>query len=61
VLSNYLQKYCGNCSPLQVMTNQAACDCIKDVDDAQKAAKKLVTEAKHMGSYDDISCIVVMF
>ncbi|CAI8617793.1 unnamed protein product [Vicia faba] len=45
----------------KVMTNQEACDCIKDVDDAQKAAKKLVKEAKSMGSYDDISCIVVMF
>ncbi|XP_045822849.1 probable protein phosphatase 2C 39 [Trifolium pratense] len=45
----------------KVMTNQEACDCIKDVDDAQKAAKKLVTEAKYKGSYDDISCIVVMF
>lgn len=43
------------------MRNQEACDCIKDVDDAQKAAKKLVKEAKSMGSYDDISCIVVMF
>lgn len=46
---------------LQVMTNQEACDCIRDVDDAQKASKKLVKEAKSLGSYDDISCIVVMF
>ncbi|XP_058735659.1 probable protein phosphatase 2C 28 [Vicia villosa] len=45
----------------KVMTNQEVCDCIRDVDDAQKAAKKLVKEAKSMGSYDDISCIVVMF
>ncbi|CAK8578138.1 unnamed protein product [Lathyrus sativus] len=45
----------------KVMTNQEACNCIKDVDDAQKAARKLVKEAKSMGSYDDISCIVVMF
>ncbi|WJX46730.1 protein-serine/threonine phosphatase [Trifolium repens] len=45
----------------KVMTNQEACDCIKDIDDAQKAAKKLVAEAKYRGSYDDISCIVVMF
>jgi serine/threonine protein phosphatase PrpC len=43
------------------MTNQEACDCIKDIDDAQKAAKKLVAEAKYRGSYDDISCLVVMF
>ena len=45
------------------MTNQEACDCIRDDDDddAQKAAKKLVKEAKSLGSYDDISCIVVMF
>ncbi|MED6120417.1 hypothetical protein PIB30_020769 [Stylosanthes scabra] len=46
----------------KVMTNQDACDCIKDdVDDAKKAAKKLVEEAKSLGSYDDISCIVVTF
>ncbi|KAF1876429.1 hypothetical protein Lal_00029777, partial [Lupinus albus] len=45
----------------KVMTNQEACDCIKDVDDAYKASKKLVKEAKSMGSYDDISCVVVMF
>jgi len=43
------------------MTNQEACDCIKDLDDAQKAATKLVKEAKSLGSYDDISCIVVIF
>ena len=45
------------------MTNQETCDCIRDDDDddAQKAAKKLVKEAKSLGSYDDISCIVVMF
>ncbi|XP_072084858.1 probable protein phosphatase 2C 39 isoform X3 [Arachis hypogaea] len=46
----------------KVMTNQDACDCIKDdVDDAKKAAKKLVKEAKSLGSCDDISCIVVTF
>ncbi|KAK7319311.1 hypothetical protein RJT34_04030 [Clitoria ternatea] len=45
----------------KVMTNQEACDCIRDVDDAQKASKKLVREAKSLGSYDDISCIVIMF
>ncbi|XP_020995072.1 probable protein phosphatase 2C 39 isoform X2 [Arachis duranensis] len=46
----------------KVMTNQDACDCIKDdVDDAKKAAKKLVKEAKCLGSCDDISCIVVTF
>jgi len=45
----------------QVMTNQEACDCIKNVDGAQKASKKLVKEAKSLGSYDDISCIVIMF
>ncbi|XP_029130184.1 probable protein phosphatase 2C 39 isoform X2 [Cajanus cajan] len=38
-----------------------ACDCIRDADDAQKASKKLIKEAKSMGSYDDISCIVIMF
>lgn len=46
---------------LQVMTNQEACDCIKDIDDAKKASKKLIKEALSKGSYDDISCIVVMF
>jgi len=40
------------------MTNQEACDCIKNVDGAQKTSKKLVKEAKSLGSYDDISCIV---
>ncbi|KAK7368700.1 hypothetical protein VNO80_10728 [Phaseolus coccineus] len=45
----------------KVMTNQEACDCIKNVDGAQKASKKLVKEAKSLGSYDDISCIVIMF
>lgn len=46
---------------LQVMTNEEACECVKDMDDAKKAAKKLVKEALAQGSYDDISCIVVMF
>lgn len=45
----------------QVMTNQEACDCIKNGDGAQKAAKKLVKEAISLGSCDDISCIVIMF
>ncbi|KAF7842433.1 putative protein phosphatase 2C 39 isoform X4 [Senna tora] len=45
----------------KVMTNEEACDCIKDIDDAKKASKKLVKEALRKGSYDDISCIVVMF
>ncbi|KAK7399752.1 hypothetical protein VNO78_10941 [Psophocarpus tetragonolobus] len=45
----------------KVMTNQEACDCIRDVDDAKKASQKLVKEAKSLGSYDDISCIVIMF
>lgn len=48
-------------SLLQVMANQEACDCIKDIEDAKNAAKKLVKEAKSQGSYDDISCIVVKF
>jgi len=43
------------------MTNQEACDCIKNVDGAEKASKKLIKEAKSLGSYDDISCIVIMF
>ncbi|XP_022633013.1 probable protein phosphatase 2C 28 isoform X2 [Vigna radiata var. radiata] len=45
----------------KVMTNQEACDCIKNGDGAQKAAKKLVKEAISLGSCDDISCIVIMF
>ncbi|XP_054778778.1 probable protein phosphatase 2C 39 isoform X1 [Prosopis cineraria] len=45
----------------KVMTNEEACECIKDMDGAKKAAKKLVKEALVQGSYDDISCIVVMF
>ncbi|XP_028785784.1 probable protein phosphatase 2C 39 [Neltuma alba] len=45
----------------KVMTNEEACECVKDMDDAKKAAKKLVKEALAQGSYDDISCIVVMF
>ncbi|KAI4297097.1 hypothetical protein L6164_037004 [Bauhinia variegata] len=45
----------------KVMTNQEACDCIKDIDEAKTASKKLIKEALSLGSCDDISCIVVKF
>ncbi|XP_052201718.1 probable protein phosphatase 2C 39 isoform X2 [Diospyros lotus] len=45
----------------KVMSNQEAFDCIKGLSNAQEASKKLVEEALRRESYDDISCIVVMF
>nr|XP_011460409.1 PREDICTED: probable protein phosphatase 2C 28 [Fragaria vesca subsp. vesca] len=45
----------------KVMSNQDAYDCIKGLDDAEKAAKKLIQIALSKKSYDDISCIVVVF
>lgn len=45
----------------QVMTNQEAVDCIKDIEDAQAAAKRLADEAVARNSGDDISCVVVKF
>ncbi|KAI3869082.1 hypothetical protein MKX03_005024 [Papaver bracteatum] len=45
----------------KVMSNQAAVDCIKDIDDAKEAAESLVEEALDSGSTDDISCIVIIF
>ncbi|XP_074287974.1 putative protein phosphatase 2C 58 [Silene latifolia] len=45
----------------KVMTNEEACECIREVDDAQSAAEELVKEALNRGSADDISCVVVMF
>ncbi|KAI3926178.1 hypothetical protein MKW98_028314 [Papaver atlanticum] len=44
-----------------VMSNQAAVDCIKDIDDAKEVAESLVEEALDRGSKDDISCIVIIF
>lgn len=47
---------------MQVMSNQEACDCIKEMAmDAQKASEELIKEALSRESYDDISCIVVTF
>ncbi|CAL5393461.1 unnamed protein product [Camellia sinensis] len=43
----------------QVMTNQEAVDCIKNIKDAKSAAKHLTEEALARNSSDDISCIVI--
>jgi len=43
----------------KVMSNQEAVDSIKDIKDAQSAAKHLTEEAVARKSKDDISCIVV--
>ncbi|KAJ4729771.1 Protein phosphatase 2C family protein [Melia azedarach] len=45
----------------KVMTNQEAVDCIKNIKDAQSAAKHLIEQAVSKKSKDDISCIVVRF
>ncbi|CAA0815989.1 Probable protein phosphatase 2C 39 [Striga hermonthica] len=45
----------------KVMTNQEAVDCIKNIKDARKAAKRLNDEALARHSKDDISCIIVRF
>ncbi|KAL3137661.1 hypothetical protein ABBQ38_004936 [Trebouxia sp. C0009 RCD-2024] len=44
-----------------VLTNQDAAQCIKDIKDPQRAAKKLTDEAYSRGSNDNISCIVIRF
>lgn len=46
---------------VQVMSNEEAWDEIKEVGNAEKAAKALVDEALARGSKDDISCVVVSF
>lgn len=43
----------------KVMSNQAAVDEARGIEDARKAAVRLVDEAVRRGSKDDISCIVV--
>jgi protein phosphatase 1L len=43
------------------MSNQEAVDSIKNIKDAQVAAKRLIDEALSKKSKDDISCIVVKF
>ncbi|XP_031500680.1 probable protein phosphatase 2C 39 isoform X2 [Nymphaea colorata] len=45
----------------KVMTNQEAVDAIRNIKDAQTAAKRLTEEAVSRKSKDDISCIVVRF
>ncbi|KAK9914888.1 hypothetical protein WJX75_001932 [Coccomyxa subellipsoidea] len=44
-----------------VLSNQEAINLIKDIQDAEKAAKKLTDEAYGRGSNDNISCIVLRF
>ncbi|XP_022733279.1 probable protein phosphatase 2C 39 isoform X3 [Durio zibethinus] len=45
----------------KVMTNKEAVDAIRNIKDAQSAAKHLTEEAVKRNSTDDISCIVVRF
>ncbi|KAF8100976.1 hypothetical protein N665_0212s0019 [Sinapis alba] len=45
----------------KVMSNEEAWDEIKEVRDAEEAAKALIDEALARGSKDDISCVVVSF
>nr|XP_048333972.1 probable protein phosphatase 2C 58 isoform X1 [Ziziphus jujuba var. spinosa] len=45
----------------KVMSNKEALECIRKIDDAQEASKKLVREALSRKSNDDISCVIVMF
>ncbi|KAL2936654.1 putative protein phosphatase 2C 28 [Bienertia sinuspersici] len=45
----------------RVMSNEEACECVSNIDDAQAAAEELVKEALQRRSGDDISCVVVMF
>ncbi|KAK9831289.1 hypothetical protein WJX74_010677 [Apatococcus lobatus] len=44
-----------------VIENQEAVDFVRDVKDAEKAARKLTDEAYCRGSNDNISCVVVRF
>ncbi|KAL8032090.1 hypothetical protein ABFX02_13G071800 [Erythranthe guttata] len=45
----------------KVMSNQEAVNCIRDIKDAKKAAKRLNEEALARRSSDDISSVVVRF
>jgi len=45
----------------KVLSNEDAVNCIKNIKDAQAAAKHLIEEAVSRKSKDDISCIVVKF
>lgn len=40
---------------------QEAVAMIKPIEDAEEAAKKLMQEASHRGSADNITCVVVRF
>ncbi|GIL71018.1 hypothetical protein Vretimale_4095 [Volvox reticuliferus] len=44
-----------------VMTNQEAVTLIRDISDAEQAAKRVTEEAFQLGSNDNISCVVVRF
>ncbi|KAK9831431.1 hypothetical protein WJX81_004250 [Elliptochloris bilobata] len=44
-----------------VLSNQDACALVKDIPDAEKAAKRLTDEAYSRGSNDNISAIVLRF
>lgn len=44
-----------------VMSNQESINVVRDIADAQKAARRLADEAYSRGSNDNISCIIVRF
>eukprot|EP00877_Chromochloris_zofingiensis_P001081 jgi/Chrzof1/10974/Cz05g19070.t1 len=44
-----------------VVSNQEAIGIVKDIPDAEKAAKRLTEEAFQRGSNDNISCVVLKF
>lgn len=45
----------------QVMSNQEAADCIRELRDGQETYEELIKEALSRGSHEDISCVVVAF
>lgn len=44
-----------------VVSNQDAVQLVKDIQNAEAAAKRLTEEAYHRGSNDNISCVVIRF
>ncbi|RVW80124.1 putative protein phosphatase 2C 28 [Vitis vinifera] len=44
-----------------VMSNQEAADCIRELRDGQETYEELIKEALSRGSHEDISCVVVAF
>ncbi|XP_010519628.1 PREDICTED: probable protein phosphatase 2C 69 isoform X2 [Tarenaya hassleriana] len=44
-----------------VVSNEEAVSMVKQIEDSEEAAKKLVTEAIQRGSADNITCVVVRF